>query len=57
MLGQQDDQNSEVIYNMAKDLFFFTLTFRSFLAETFCSLKHFGHLSQSCIITFRTSVS
>jgi len=31
--------------------FFFAETFRSFFAETFWSLKDFGHLSHSCIKT------
>jgi len=29
--------------------FFFAKAFRSFLAERFWSLKHFGHLSHTCI--------
>ena len=37
-------------------LFFFTETFRSFFAETFWSLKHFGHLSHGCIKTLRNNV-
>jgi len=35
---------------------FFSETFRSFLAETFWSLKHFGHLSHSYIKTRHKSV-
>jgi len=36
--------------------FLFTETFRSFFAERFWSLKHFGHLSHNCIKTHRNSV-
>jgi len=36
--------------------FFFAETFRSFLAETFWSLKHFGNLSHSCVKTRHKSV-
>jgi len=35
---------------------FSTETFQSFLAETFLSLKHFGHLSHSCHKTCHKSV-
>ena len=36
--------------------FFFAETFRSFFADTFWSLKHFGHLSHSCVKTCCNSV-
>jgi len=35
--------------------FFFVETFRSFFAETFWTLKHFGIVSRSCIKTCHTS--
>jgi len=37
-------------------LLFFAETVRSFFVETFWSLKHFGHLSHSCIKTHYHSV-
>jgi len=37
-------------------VFFFAETFRSFLVETFWTLKRFGHLSHSCIKTRHNSV-
>ena len=36
--------------------FFFAETFRSFFAKIFWSLRHFGHLSHSCIKTHGNSV-
>jgi len=36
--------------------FFFAETCRSFFAETSWSLKHFGHVSHSCIKNRRNSV-
>ena len=38
-----------VMYIKGSNLFFFFETFWSFFAETFLSLKHFDHLSHSCV--------
>jgi len=46
----------ESVVNESWSLFLFVETFRSFLAETFSSLKHFGHLSHNCIKTRHKSV-
>jgi len=40
---------------VTRALFFFAETFQLFFAETFWSLKHFGHLSRSCVKTRRSS--
>jgi len=44
------------VISTVETLCFFAETFRSFLAETFWSLKHFGHLSHSCVKTRHKSV-
>jgi len=44
------------VLKMCGNCLFFAETFRSSLAETFWSLRHFGHLSHSCIKTHRNTV-
>jgi len=47
VVGQPERQVRQASHCGSK-LFFFAETFRSFLAETFRSLKHFGDLLHTC---------